>query len=787
MTRIYFIGNSVTDTINYRGLDNIAESQGRSHEWGRHMIPGAPLNWIWSHPDQGFQESPYGYYPTALANYQWDALSLQPFDRSLDGQEGDLAMANNFINLAKTRSPNLQVYIYQRWPRKQDNNPNPTAADWDAMWLSNYTGGWQNTESRSYYDTLAQSLRSAHADLPPTQLVRVGEVLYALNQRMKSGQVPGYTSIWDLYTDHVHLNNVGSYIVGATYYATLYRNTPLSIPIPSDYGTVPAATAQIIQQTIWDVVSADRSLGGSTVLPLPPANPTFFLADTTVTEGQDRTAQIAVTLSKASSETITVNYSTADGTAVQGSDYEATSGTLTFAPGQTRQTISVPILADGTPEVNETFTINFSNPTGSAELSDQQATVTIGDVIQSAVSITLPEGIRNLVLIGNDPINGTGNSGNNSIAGNGNNNILDGGAGYDTLQGGAGNDTYLVESIWWDLVVETENAGTDLVMSLGNYVLPVNVENLTLIGTEDANATGNGMDNRIEGNSGNNVLDGAAGNDTLEGKAGNDTYVVDSAGDRTIEADGQGVDTVQTTVDYSLSDQIEQLVLMGRASINGRGNSLDNRMKGNPGNNQIAGGDGQDTLLGAEGNDTLVGDAGQDWLNGGAGADQLMGGTGADRFVYAGAALAEISVQSSLAAPDQIADFNVKAGDRIQLDLDNNPATPDRPKGLFNAGQIKFKVKLGKAGDKGKRRTVRTLEEAVQMAYRDENHRAKGRQSLQIGEAVSFGWRGQTYLSVNLGSKGFGPTEDLLIQIGGGPANVNSERGKLPMGSFFAG
>ncbi|MFM7424449.1 MAG: Calx-beta domain-containing protein [Elainella sp.] len=653
------------------------------------------------------------------------------------------------------------------------------------MWLANYSSGWQNTESRSYYDTLAQGLRSAHPDLPPTQLVRVGEVLYALNQRMKNGQVPGYTSIWDLYTDHVHLNNVGSYIVGATYYATLYRSTPLSIPIPSDYGSVPAATAQIIQQTIWDVVSVERPLGGSTPPPLPPANPTFFLADTTVTEGQDRTAQIGVTLSRASTETITISYSTADGTAVQGSDYQASSGVLTFAPGQTRQTISVPILADATPESNETFTINFSNPTGNAVLSDQQATVTIGDVIQSAVSLVLPDGIRNLVLVGNDPITGTGNNGDNSITGNGNNNILDGRAGYDTLQGGAGDDTYIVESIWWDLVVEGENAGTDTVQSAGNYVLPTNVEHLTLIGSEDANATGNALNNRIEGNAGSNVLDGGAGNDTLEGKAGNDTYVVDSANDKAIEAENQGSYTVQATVSYDLANNIENLMLMGRGNINGQGNSLNNRLSGNSGSNQIVGDAGQDVLLGAEGNDSLVGGAGQDWLNGGAGVDRLRGGEGADRFVYAGGSPAEAMAQSSPTGFDQILDFDRKAGDRILLDSDNNPSTPNLPVGLFNAGRLRGSVRRS-SGSQGRRPVARTLEGAARTAYRDKNHRAKGRQSLQVGEAVSFGWRGQTYLAMNAGGKGFG-AEDLLIQITGGAGSLDAARGRLAVGSLFVG
>jgi hypothetical protein len=82
--RVCFVGNSVTDTIKYGALAELAKSRGYKQVWGRHMIPGAPLQWIWEHPKDGFQEPPFGHYPTALANFQWDVLSLQPFDRHLE-------------------------------------------------------------------------------------------------------------------------------------------------------------------------------------------------------------------------------------------------------------------------------------------------------------------------------------------------------------------------------------------------------------------------------------------------------------------------------------------------------------------------------------------------------------------------------------------------------------------------------------------------------------------------------------------------------------------------------
>jgi hypothetical protein len=73
---------------------------------------------------------------------------------------------------------------------------------------------------------------------------------------------------------------------------------------------------------------------------------------------------------------VTVAYTTANGTATAGSDYTATSGTLTFAPGETVQTVDVPIVGDTTLEPDETFTLTLSNPVN-ATLGTATATGTI--------------------------------------------------------------------------------------------------------------------------------------------------------------------------------------------------------------------------------------------------------------------------------------------------------------------------------------------------------------------------------------------------------------------------
>src|SRR6188508_1810548 len=79
--RVYHIGTSVTDAIHYKSLQQMARATGDTYVYGRHMIPGAPLQFIWDKPETGFKENPYGYYPTALKDYEWDVITLQPFDR----------------------------------------------------------------------------------------------------------------------------------------------------------------------------------------------------------------------------------------------------------------------------------------------------------------------------------------------------------------------------------------------------------------------------------------------------------------------------------------------------------------------------------------------------------------------------------------------------------------------------------------------------------------------------------------------------------------------------------
>jgi Ca2+-binding RTX toxin-like protein len=251
------------------------------------------------------------------------------------------------------------------------------------------------------------------------------------------------------------------------------------------------------------------------------------------------------------------------------------------------------------------------------------------DTVQAGVSWTLADNFENLTLTGTDAINGTGNLLNNVLTGNGaanvltgklGNDTLNGGAGIDTLIGGAGNDIYIVDNVD-DVVIENAGEGTDTIQSSVSWTLGADLENLTLTGTADIDGTGNNLSNTLTGNAGRNTLTGGAGNDVLNGGAGidtllggadNDTYLVDNEADVVVELAGGGIDIVKSTVNYILSDEVENLTLSGGADINGTGNGLNNALTGNTGMNVLTGGAGNDTLNGGAGIDTLIGGDGND-------------------------------------------------------------------------------------------------------------------------------------------------------------------------------
>jgi Calx-beta domain/PKD domain/RTX calcium-binding nonapeptide repeat (4 copies) len=189
---------------------------------------------------------------------------------------------------------------------------------------------------------------------------------------------------------------VGSVVLSASLYP--YSTSPIDIEVSEDgtvaVGTIGGHVFQMTEQLTnvsWFWSGGEHAYVAFEEQP-PPPPPTLSVSDVTTTEEEWTTSvDFTVTLSRASNQTVMVSYATLDGTAVAASDYNPTSGTLMFAPGETTKTVSVSIYGDLIVEPDETFTLNLSDPvnatldhaTGTGTiLNDDLPWLSIGSITQ---------------------------------------------------------------------------------------------------------------------------------------------------------------------------------------------------------------------------------------------------------------------------------------------------------------------------------------------------------------------------------------------------------------------
>lgn len=224
-----------------------------------------------------------------------------------------------------------------------------------------------------------------------------------------------------------------------------------------------------------------------------------------------------------------------------------------------------------------------------------------------------------LTAIGDDILL-AGNAQENIYGLSGNDTITAGvyGAGIDYFDGGSGTDIVNYTGASSNLIIKLydptlgegnatgSGISTDFIVSIENVTGGTGNDDIT--GSDGANSLDGGVGtDTIHGGLGMDVLIGGSGIDRLYGEAGSDTYFVDNTSDVVSENAGEGTDIVNSMASYTLSANIEKLVLQGSA-LNGAGNDLANTITGNGQNNLLDGGTGGDTLIGGLGNDTYVAD-----------------------------------------------------------------------------------------------------------------------------------------------------------------------------------
>ena len=257
--RSYHIGNSLTgQLINAGKLSSFSTVSGQQHTTGYHIRSSAPLNYMWANPGDNSGVDP-ATLNHALPEQQWNAVTLQPYVTSFASIASTLGTDTQVINdaMALTRTNPLnsgtRFFIYAAWP----------AAD-----LGTYETAWSRPATadnsqltmlaRAYFDKLYQAVSAQHPDV---RMIPAGETLFRVDQRIRSGEIPGLTSISQLYGDTYHLNDLGCHVIAAAAYATMFSASPVGQPYSSATSPASPETIRALQETAWGVVTSHSYTG----------------------------------------------------------------------------------------------------------------------------------------------------------------------------------------------------------------------------------------------------------------------------------------------------------------------------------------------------------------------------------------------------------------------------------------------------------------------------------------------------------------------------------------------
>jgi len=290
---------------------------------------------------------------------------------------------------------------------------------------------------------------------------------------------------------------------------------------------------------------------------------------------------------------------------------------------------------------------------------------------------------------GNDTLYGNlgddvlhGEEGNDVLDGGSNADSLRGGDGYDVLKGGFGDDT-----LFGDDGNDTlyGNEGKDEISGLtGDDSIFGNAGNDVISGNEGADTVwggdgddliyAGGGDDSVDGGDGSDQMWGGSGLDFINGRAGDDIVWGGSAADTLLGGDGadslhgdDGADSIKGEAGDDLlngNDGNDTIIgNLGNDSISG--GLGDDSLIGYGDQDVLFGNEGADTLKGGDGNDTIYSGADNDEALGGSGADQIWGGGGDD--ILTGGAGADLFYFSAQTGSDEITDFDLSEGDRLQI------------------------------------------------------------------------------------------------------------------------
>jgi hypothetical protein len=264
-------GNSLSDTFN-GWLEPVARSAGYDHKAYRFSVPGAPTDWLWTHPGQGFGENDYAEAFVRLAPI--DVLLTQPFHGHGRSIENEAQHSGNFYMLARESSPGIQLFLYQQWPGRDFQDAwSQAKARWGPDYMAPIAEEFGLTPAETweqavenhtaYFETLRRVMDERYPG-PPVRIIPTGAALVALKAALEAGNIPGLPRDqffelhyaagekgpgWD-----IHMLPKGRYFVSLVIFCTLYGEPADKVSLPEETTTLTSAQDAVYKRIAWEAV-----------------------------------------------------------------------------------------------------------------------------------------------------------------------------------------------------------------------------------------------------------------------------------------------------------------------------------------------------------------------------------------------------------------------------------------------------------------------------------------------------------------------------------------------------
>lgn len=262
--KAFYIGHSLSDQIPDMVQSLADDHENTEFDWVYQSIPGAPLRWQWQRKDlNDYGINPpyyYGFYhPTGgLPSGDVDVLVLTesvPRHWTEWGIYETYQYADSFYLYAKEFNPDIKVYLYEDWHCL--NSGTPTGCPYDIN-----SNPWRQriTDDLPMWESVVDSLNKRHTPEEKVCLIPAAQGLAKLYDEIEAGNVPGISHIGDLFSDDIHLTDIGKYFVACIHFATIFERSPEGLTNQSkvwwggDFNAPTEEQAAVFQKIAWQTV-----------------------------------------------------------------------------------------------------------------------------------------------------------------------------------------------------------------------------------------------------------------------------------------------------------------------------------------------------------------------------------------------------------------------------------------------------------------------------------------------------------------------------------------------------